>query len=97
MYPTIRVARGYRWVRAGVYWGVLRTNLITIDPEITGGTPVFTGTRVPVSRLFSYLRAGHPLAEFLLDYPTVEESQVQHVLDAAVAALLPLHLRVAPA
>lgn len=76
---------------------MLRTDLITIDPEITGGTPVFTGTRVPVSRLFSYLKAGQPLAEFLLDYPTVAEQQAQQVLEVALAALLPEHLRVAPA
>jgi uncharacterized protein (DUF433 family) len=52
---------------------MLRTDLITIDPEITGGTPVFTGMRVTITHLFSYLRAGYSLAEFLLDYPTVEE------------------------
>ena len=48
---------------------MLRTDLITIDPEITGGTPIFTGMRVPISRLFNYLKAGHPLDEFLDDYP----------------------------
>ena len=36
---------------------MLRTDLITIDPEITGGTPVFTGTRVPIQALFDYLGA----------------------------------------
>lgn len=76
---------------------MLRTDLITIDPEITGGTPVFTGTRVPVSRLFSYLRHGHPLDEFLDDYPTVEKEQAQRVLDVALAVLLPDFLRVEPA
>ncbi len=76
---------------------MLRTDLITIDPEITGGTPVFTGTRVPISRLFSYLKAGHPLAEFLEDYPTVEEEQAKRVIDTALAALLPDYLRVEPA
>ncbi len=76
---------------------MLRTNLITIDPEITGGTPVFTGTRVPISRLFSYLKAGHPLAEFLEDYPTVKEDQAKRVIDTALAALLPDYLRVEPA
>lgn len=76
---------------------MLRTDLITIDPEITGGTPVFTGTRVPISRLFSYLKAGHPLAEFLLDYPTVDEAQAKAILDTALAVLLPDYLRVEPA
>jgi len=46
---------------------MLRTDLITIDPEITGGTPVFTGTRVPISRLFRYLKAGHPLPVLVPD------------------------------
>ena len=65
---------------------MLRTNRITIDPEIHSGTPVFTGTRVPISRLFSYLQSGHPLAEFLADYPTVTPEQAIYVLDAALAA-----------
>ena len=29
--------------------------LITVDPEILGGTPVFKGTRVPVRALFENL------------------------------------------
>ncbi|MCO6490825.1 MAG: DUF433 domain-containing protein [Phaeodactylibacter sp.] len=28
---------------------------ITVDLEILGGTPVFTGTRVPVKTLFDHL------------------------------------------
>jgi len=76
---------------------MLRTDLITIDPHITGGTPVFTGTRVPVSRLFSYLRHGHPLDEFLDDYPSVEKEHAQKMIDAALAVLLPAHLHVEPA
>ena len=76
---------------------MLRTDLITIDPEITGGTPVFTGTRVPIGRLFSYLKAGQPLAEFLDDYPTVEPAQARMVLDLAFHTLLPDYLRVEPA
>lgn len=31
------------------------SDLITIDPEILGGAPVFKGTRVPVKTLFEYL------------------------------------------
>lgn len=30
------------------------TDLITVDPDILGGTPVFKGTRVPVRSLFDY-------------------------------------------
>ena len=31
------------------------------DSEILGGSPVFRGTRVPVSALFDHLEAGDPL------------------------------------
>jgi len=31
---------------------------LIIDPETMGGTPVFTGTRVPVQALFDYLETG---------------------------------------
>ena len=41
------------------------------DPDILGGTPVFVGTRVPFQTLMDYLEAGHPLADFLKDFPTV--------------------------
>ena len=38
--------------------------IITIDPDTLSGTPVFTGTRVPVESLFDHLEAGVPLDEF---------------------------------
>ena len=38
---------------------------INIDPETMGGTPVFTGTRVPVQALFDYIETGETLDEFL--------------------------------
>lgn len=31
------------------------SDLITVDPDILGGTPVFKGTRVPVKALIDYL------------------------------------------
>jgi hypothetical protein len=31
------------------------SDLITVNPDILGGTPVFKGTRVPVKTLFEYL------------------------------------------
>lgn len=57
--------------------------LITIDPEILNGTPVFTGTRVPVASLFDHLEAGVPLDEFLDDFPTVSREQAIALLEAA--------------
>lgn len=49
--------------------------LITTDPDILSGQPVFAGTRVPVETLFDYLEAGVPLDEFLDDFPTVSREQ----------------------
>ena len=76
---------------------MLRTDLITIDPEITGGTPTFTGTRVPIKALFDYLGGDEPLTMFLYDFPSVSREQAVGVLAAALAALLPAAFRVEPA
>ena len=56
---------------------------INIDKEIMGGTPVFTGTRVPVQTLFDYLEGGDTLEEFLDDFPSVTKSQAISVLEMA--------------
>lgn len=60
-------------------------NSIYIDPEVMGGTPVFKGTRVPISTLFDYLSDTglneDPVAEFLDQFPSVKSEQVVEVLD----------------
>jgi uncharacterized protein (DUF433 family) len=63
------------------------SSVIHSDPEILGGTPVFVGTRVPLKNLIDYLEGGHPLDEFLDDFPTVTREQVVSVLDEAQEAL----------
>ncbi|MDX2075213.1 MAG: DUF433 domain-containing protein [bacterium] len=50
--------------------------LITKDPDILGGTPVFYGTRVPVQTLIDYLTAGDSIDAFLDDFPSVTRDQV---------------------
>ena len=57
--------------------------LITVDPDILGGTPVFTGTRVPVESLFDHLEAGVSLDEFLDDFPSVSKEQAITLLNTA--------------
>ena len=57
--------------------------LITRDPDILGGTPVFAGTRVPVQTLLDYLAAGDSLDIFLDDFPTVSRAHATAVLDFA--------------
>lgn len=55
--------------------------LITISPDIQSGEPVFSNTRVPVKNLFDYLKAGHPLNEFLEDFPSVKKEQAIQVIE----------------
>ncbi|RYE90556.1 MAG: DUF433 domain-containing protein [Cytophagaceae bacterium] len=57
--------------------------LITVDPDILGGQPVFAGTRVPVESLFDHLEAGVSLDGFLDDFPTVTKEQAINMLDLA--------------
>ena len=57
--------------------------VISRDPEIMGGTPVFSGTRVPVQTLLDYLEAGESIDEFLAGFPTVTRAQVIEFLEAA--------------
>lgn len=56
---------------------------VTIDPKTLGGTPVFTGTRVPIQSLWDYLETGETLDEFLENFPTVPRSLALEVLKAA--------------
>ena len=60
---------------------------INIDPETMGGTPVFTGTRVPIQTLFDYMEGGDDLNEFLDDYPTVSKEAAIQVLEMAKKTL----------
>ena len=54
---------------------------ISINPLVMSGTPVFTGTRVPVTTLFSYIEKNYSLEEFLDCFPSVSK-------EAAIAVLV---------
>jgi uncharacterized protein (DUF433 family) len=64
-------------------------DLITIDPDILGGVPVFKGTRVPVKSLFQYLENDYSLEEFLECFPSVTRESARLVLECSEQALLP--------
>ncbi|WP_416236234.1 DUF433 domain-containing protein [Spirulina sp. CCNP1310] len=52
------------------------SSVISVSPEIMGGTPVFTETRVPIETLLDYLRGGESIDNFLDGFPTVTREQV---------------------
>jgi len=62
--------------------------VVESSPEVMGGTPVFTGTRVPVETLMDYLEAGDSINEFLSDFPTVSREQVIETLEMAKGKLV---------
>jgi len=63
-------------------------NLVEIDPEKLGGTPVFRGTRVPIQNLFDSLESDESVEEFLEQYPTLSHEQVVAVLEESKEKLL---------
>lgn len=67
---------------------MLASSVIHTDPEILGGTPVFVGTRVPLKTLIDYLEGGHPLDDFLDDFPSVTREQAVAALEEAQEALI---------
>jgi len=71
------------------YVGTTKTDdLITVDQDILGGTPVFKGTRVPVKTLFDYLEQNYTLDEFLSCFPSVTREMARRVLERSETALL---------
>jgi len=64
------------------------SDLITVDPDILGGTPVFAGTRVPVKALFDYLEDDYTLEEFLDCFPTVTRGMAVQMLEHSQRAVL---------
>lgn len=59
---------------------IVSARIVTIDPEILGGAPVFSGTRVPIVVLFENIADGFTVQESVDAYPTL-------TLDVALEAL----------
>ncbi len=61
----------------------MKQTLVTCNPDIMSGTPVFRGTRVPVQTLFDYLEGGESIDDFLNGFPSVSRGQVIALLEEA--------------
>ncbi|MBV9010001.1 MAG: DUF433 domain-containing protein [Verrucomicrobia bacterium] len=59
------------------------SRVVSQSPDVLGGEPVFTGTRVPVKSLFDHLQAGDSIEEFLQGFPSVKREQVVTLLEEA--------------
>ena len=62
--------------------------MIHVSGDTLGGTPVFKGTRVPISSLFEHLQSGISLDEFLSDFPSVAKPMAEQVIEFAKMAVL---------
>jgi len=61
----------------------MKQSVVSRDPEVMGGAPVFCGTRVPVQTLLDYLEAGETIDQFLEGFPSVTREQVITFLEQA--------------
>ena len=66
----------------------MNSSPVTSSPDVLGGTPVFTGTRVPVQTLVEYLEGGETIDDFLEGFSTVRREQVIAFLDQATALVI---------
>ena len=51
--------------------------LVTANPKVMGGMPVFAGSRVPIEIVLSSLKAGVDLEELKLSYPFLTPAHVE--------------------
>ena len=65
-----------------------RAAYLSIDPERLGGTPCFTGTRVPARYLWEYLLKGKSLEQFLEDFEGVPKEETVAALQDSLERLL---------
>ena len=61
----------------------MKQAVVSVDPEVMGGAPVFPGTRVPVQTLLDYIEAGETIDDFLEGFPSVTRGQVIAFLEEA--------------
>jgi uncharacterized protein (DUF433 family) len=65
----------------------MKDSVVSISKDVMGGTPVFSGTRVPIQPLIDFLTAGDSIDDFLDGFPTVKREQVIEFLKQAEAQM----------
>jgi len=61
-------------------------NLITQNPDILGGKPIITGTRMSVESILELLASGMETDEILKDYPILEKAHILAAIDYALVS-----------
>ncbi len=65
----------------------MKSSVVSISSDVMGGTPVFSGTRVPIQTLVDFLTAGDSIDDFIDGFPTVSREQVVEYLKQAEAEM----------
>ena len=68
--------------------GLPESDIVSRNPDVMSGAPVFTGTRVPVQTLLDYLEGGESIDDFLEGFPSVTRAKVVACLEEAKALLV---------
>ena len=66
----------------------MNTKIISVNPEILSGIPVFQSTRVPIKNLFDYIESGNTIEKFLEEFPSVRKEQVISLMELAENILI---------
>lgn len=53
---------------------------ITVDPQILGGTPVVSGTRIPVERIEALVKEGYTTESLKEEYPQLDVKKIQFLI-----------------
>jgi len=61
-------------------------DLITRDPAVCGGQPVFRGTRVTLRTVLASLAEGDSIEQILHSFPTLKEEQVRGAVAFAASS-----------
>lgn len=55
-------------------------NDIISNPNILGGMPVVSGTRIPVSRILYLLSLGYTVSDIKKDYPQLSTQKIRQII-----------------
>lgn len=58
----------------------LLNKYITINSKILGGTPVISGTRIPVARVYQLIKQGDSVESLQEQYSWVDKKKIQNTI-----------------
>lgn len=63
-------------------------SVISINPKVMSGTPVFRGTRVPIQTFVDHMGSDEDIRDFFDGFPTVSREQAMALIDEIKERLL---------